>query len=147
MPSMRTRPSFQNVQVIDIPEPVPGGRYRLSLKTQFDPNIDSTSWGHLTLPVSIVLVGAAPPPFEITNFERVSEQGDVFSLEWPGALGETYTVETSTDLINWTRATKPGGTQIADLVAEVTGQLRTVEVGVDSGNTRQFWRVKKTIAP
>lgn len=90
----------------------------------------------------------APPvnaEFKIPNHERVAETPQaVHSLEWPSTPGFFCRVETSTDLINWTRAKKPGGASGEDL-GDISpeGTSTTAEVLVEGSNTRQFWRIKR----
>jgi hypothetical protein len=136
-----------NVQVIDLQEPEEGATYILCLgPTQNSIHEINPVWGFGTLGLSVVISGAeapAVPEFKITNTERVSASPHVFSLEWPTHIGEFYRVETSTDLINWTRAKKPvgAGVEIGDLCPE--NLTTTVEVLAGTSNTRQFWRVKQ----
>ena len=139
--------STENVQVIDVSSATAGEVYTLRLNPYpHNPSVSGTSWGEGALAVSIILSGAQAPPaaeFKITHVERVSTSPHVFSLEWPTIPGHFYRLETSTDLINWTRAKKPegAGVEIGDL--SPAGMTTTAEVLAESSNTRQFWRVKK----
>jgi hypothetical protein len=148
-PADNAFPSTENVQVIDLPATTAGQTYILCLGPYVS-NLDALEidpvWGDGTLGLSVIISGAqAPvvPEFKITDTERVSSSPHVFSLEWPTTIGEFYRVETSTDLINWTRAKKPvgAGVDIGDICPE--NLSTTVEVLAEPSNTRQFWRVKK----
>ena len=80
------------------------------------------------------------PHLKITNIKRVSATG-VVSLGWQSNPGEIYRIETSTDLINWTRAKDPDELDLPDVVPQ--GMFSTVEVNEEvAGETRRFWRVK-----
>ena len=139
--------STQSVQVFDLPAATAGETYMLRLGPYAgNPNVPATSWGPDALPISIIISGGQAPPeaeFKITNIERVGAAPHVFSIEWPTIPGHFYRVETSTDLITWSRAKKPvgAGVEIGDI--SPPGILTTAEILAEPSNTRQFWRVRK----
>ncbi|MBX7212272.1 MAG: S8 family serine peptidase [Verrucomicrobiaceae bacterium] len=137
--------TFDTVQVIDIPAPVAGGTYTVNVASNFPYALyPASQWGAYVLPVSIFISGAEAeaPDFKITNHELVNAADRAYSLEWPSVVGEFYRVETSTDLVNWTRAKKPvSGDEVGDLAP--AGDITTLEVQAEASNTRQFWRIKR----
>ncbi len=92
--------------------------------------------------VSVIMSGveASVPELKITHVERVSSTGLV-SLGWQSNPGEIYRIETSTDLVTWTRAKDPENNDVPDLLPQ--GMFSTAEVNEEvSGETRRFWRVR-----
>lgn len=137
---------YNNVGVIDISNAIAGKVYTAHV----DINMYQTPWGFGIAPVAVIISGAVAPEaveYKLASFEQVSAVNRTWALAWHAEIGESFRVETSTDLTTWTRATRPtpANTLVPDIIAFTPG-LITQQVQHQTSNTRRFWRVRRLMA-
>lgn len=123
--------SVDNVEQVVIENPTAGGTYTVNIAPASGETFVNETGQAASQQVSVFVSGAEVEIFQTTI---VQTGATTYTLSWPGALGATYRVETSSDLIAWEEDS-------GDIVA--TANQTITHTPPSTSDERRFWRIKR----